>query len=40
MYVYKESEIIKELSGEGIVYLKTTNINVNTDIVELIEQLN
>lgn len=39
MYAYKESEIIKELSGEGIAYLKTSNINVNTDLVELNEQL-
>ena len=39
MYAYKESEIIKELSGEEIVYLKTSNININTDIVELNKQL-
>ena len=39
MYIYKESEIINVLSKEEINYIRNTNINIQTDIVELIEQL-
>lgn len=39
MYCYKETELLKELPIADANFLRNSNINVNTDIVELIEQL-
>lgn len=39
MYINKESELIEILSKEEIDYIRDTNININTDIVELLDQL-
>lgn len=39
MYLYKESEILNELTKEEADYIRSTNININTDIVEFIDQL-
>ena len=39
MYLYKESEILNELTKEEADYIRSTNININADIVEFIEQL-
>ena len=39
MYLYKESEILNELTKEEPDYIRSTNININTDIVEFIDQL-
>ena len=39
MYLYKESEILNELTKEEADYIRSTNININTDVVEFEEQL-
>ena len=39
MYLYKESEILNELTKDEADYIRSTNININTDIVEFIDQL-
>ncbi len=39
MYLYKESEILNELPIDEANFIRNTDININTDIVELIEQL-
>ena len=39
MYLYKESEILNELTKEEADYIRSTYININTDIVEFIDQL-
>ena len=39
MYLYKESEILNELTKEEADYIRSTNININIDIVEFIDQL-
>lgn len=39
MYLYKESEILNELTKEEADYIRSTNININTDIVEFLDQL-
>lgn len=39
MNLYKESEILNELTKEEADYIRSTNININTDIVEFIDQL-
>ena len=39
MYLYKESEILNELPIDEANFIRNNNININTDIVELIEQL-
>lgn len=39
MYLYKESEILNELTKEEADYIRSTNININTDIVEFEDQL-
>lgn len=39
MYLYKESEILNELPIDEANFIRNTDININTDVVELIEQL-
>ena len=39
MYLYKETEILNELTKEEADYIRSTNININTDILEFIDQL-
>ena len=39
MYLYKESEILSELTKQEADYIRSTNININTDKVEFIDQL-
>ena len=39
MYIYKESELLNELSKRDANFIRNTDISINTDIVELIEQL-
>lgn len=39
MYCYKETELLKELPINDANFLRISDINVNTDIVELLEQL-
>lgn len=39
MYIYKESELLNELPISDANFIRNTDINVNTDIVEFIEQL-
>ena len=39
MYIYKESDILKELPECDANFIRNSDININTDIVELIEQL-
>ena len=39
MYIYKESDILNELPEYDANFIRNTDININTDIVQLIEQL-
>ena len=39
MYLYKESDILNELPLCDANFIRNSDININTDIVELIEQL-